>query len=159
AANLRNPVRFHQAITQAGAEHQTFIEISPHPLLTHSITDTLGEGNARTLGTLLRDTDDTVTFHAQLAAAGHIAPTTTHGRLADVPVTPWQHTHFWVADRSAVSDSVASHPLLGAHIEVPSTRDHVWQADVGTDVSPWLADHKVFGQPTMPGAGFAEIAL
>jgi phthiocerol/phenolphthiocerol synthesis type-I polyketide synthase D len=155
AANLRNPVRFHQAIT--AAEHHTFIEISPHPLLTHAITDTLGDAKSRSIGTLYRDTDDTVTFHAQLAAVRR--PITTDGGLADVPVTPWQHTHFWVADRSAISDSVASHPLLGTHIEVPSSRDHVWQADVGTAVSPWLADHKVFGQPTMPGAGFAEIAL
>ena len=44
AANLRNPVRFHQAIAAAGADHHTFIEISPHPLLTHAITDTLGRG-------------------------------------------------------------------------------------------------------------------
>jgi phthiocerol/phenolphthiocerol synthesis type-I polyketide synthase D len=164
AANLRNPVRFHQAISAAGAEHHTFIEISPHPLLTHAITDTLGEasahtGNFKTVATLQRDTDDTVTFHAQLAAVGHTAPSTTAGRLADIPTTPWQHTQFWVPDRSGVSDSVATHPLLGVHVEVPSSRDHVWQADVGTAVSPWLADHRVFGQAVMPGAGFAEIAL
>jgi phthiocerol/phenolphthiocerol synthesis type-I polyketide synthase D len=159
AANLRNPVRFHQAVSTAGADHRTFIEISPHPLLTHAINDTLGEASAHTIGTLQRDTDDTVTFHAQLAAAGHPAPATTEGQLADIPVTPWQHTQFWVSDRSAMSTTVAGHPLLGVHIEVPSSRDHVWQADVGTEVSPWLADHKVFGQPTMPGAGFAEIAL
>ena len=66
AANLRNPVRFHQAITTAGAEHHTFIEISPHPLLTHAITDTLGEPTPHTIGTLQRDTDDTITFHTQL---------------------------------------------------------------------------------------------
>ena len=41
-ANLRNPVRFSQAIATAGAEHATFVEISPHPLLTHAISDTLG---------------------------------------------------------------------------------------------------------------------
>ena len=58
-----------------------------------------------------------------------------------------------------MSDSVAAHPLLGVHIEVPSSQDHVWQADVGTEVSPWLADHKVFGQAIMPAAAFAEIAL
>ncbi len=163
AANLRNPVRFHQAITQAssgaGAEHHTFIEISPHPLLTHAITDTLGEADTHTIGTLQRDTDDTITFHTQLAAVAQNPPSTPNGRLADIPVTPWQHTQFWVADRSGMSDSVAAHPLLGVHIEVPSSRDHVWQADVGTEVSPWLADHKVFGQAIMPGAGFAEIAL
>ncbi|NKE27981.1 acyltransferase domain-containing protein, partial [Mycobacterium tuberculosis] len=28
SANLRNPVRFHQAVTAAGVDHNTFIEIS-----------------------------------------------------------------------------------------------------------------------------------
>ena len=45
------------------------------------------------------------------------------------------------------------------HVEMPSGRDHVWQADVGTELVPWLADHKVHGQPVMPATGFAEIAL
>ena len=159
AANLRNPVRFHQAITTAGADHHTFIEISPHPLLTHAIIDTLGEANTHTIGTLHRDADDTITFHTQLAAVGRTTPGTANGRLADIPVTPWQHTQFWVADRSAMSDLVAAHPLLGMHVEVPSSQDHVWQTDLGTEVCPWLADHKVFGQAIMPAAGFAEIAL
>jgi phthiocerol/phenolphthiocerol synthesis type-I polyketide synthase D len=161
AANLRNPVRFHQAITQAmsGAGHHTFIEVSPHPVLTHAITDTLGEANTHTIGTLQRDADDTTAFHTQLADVGRIPPRDTTGRLADIPVTPWQHTQFWVDDRSGMADSVAAHPLLGVHIEVPSSRDHVWQADVGTAPSPWLADHKVFGQAVMPAAAFAEIAL
>ncbi len=157
AANLRNPVRFHQAISTAGP--QTFIEISPHPLLTHAIADTLGEAGAHTIGTLQRDADDTVTFHTQLAAVGQTQPRTANGRLADIPVTPWQHVQFWVTDRSAMSGLVASHPLLGMHVEVPSSQDHVWQADVGTEVCPWLGDHKVFGQAIMPAAGFAEIAL
>ena len=158
-ANLRNPVRFHQAITTAGAHHHTFIEISPHPLLTHAITDTLQ--HAHTLPTLQRDTDDTITFHTQLASAGATVPAAGAGRFADIPLTPWHHTQFWVQDRSTgyhASDPVA-HPLLGLHVEVPSNQDHVWQADVGTKACPWLADHKVFGQAIMPAAAFAEIAL
>ncbi|GBG36379.1 type I polyketide synthase [Mycobacterium montefiorense] len=166
AANLRNPVRFHQAITTAAARYHTFIEVSPHPVLTYAIDDTLSDSENRAqltaVGTLQRDTDDTVTFHTQLAAVGKLPEIDTTRRLADIPVTPWQHTPFWVADRSASypgPDSVDAHPLLGMHVEVPSSQDHVWQADVGTDVSPWLADHKVFGQAVMPAAGFAEIAL
>ena len=58
-----------------------------------------------------------------------------------------------------MSELAARHPLLGAHIEMPSDGGHVWQSDVGTDVCPWLGDHKVFGQSIMPAAGFAEIAL
>ena len=39
--NLRNPVRFSQAVAAAGDNHATFVEISPHPLLTYAISDTL----------------------------------------------------------------------------------------------------------------------
>ncbi|MCV7258301.1 type I polyketide synthase, partial [Mycobacterium shimoidei] len=35
--NLRNPVRFSQAVAAAAEKHCTFVEISPHPLLTHAI--------------------------------------------------------------------------------------------------------------------------
>ena len=83
----------------------------------------------------------------------------TDGRIVDVPHAPWQHLPFWVADRSGLGELNSSHPLLGAHMELPSGHDHVWQADVGTDVCPWLADHKVHGQPILPAAAFAEIAL
>ena len=52
-----------------------------------------------------------------------------------------------------------AHPLLGVHVEMPSGRDHVWQADIGTEMMPWLADHKVHGQAVMSAASFAEMAL
>ena len=42
---------------------------------------------------------------------------------------------------------------------MPLGRDHVWQADIGTEMMPWLADHKVHGQAVMPAAVFAEMAL
>jgi phthiocerol/phenolphthiocerol synthesis type-I polyketide synthase D len=163
SANLRNPVRFHQAIAQAGGSHHTFVEISPHPVLTHAIADTLdGTGSHTVLGAMNRDQDQTLFFHAQLAqlgSAGGAASDHTAGRLVDLPPAPWQHSRFWVTDRSAMPELAAGHPLLGAHIEMPSGGGHVWQSDVGTDVCPWLADHKVFGQAIMPAAGFAEIAL
>ena len=42
---------------------------------------------------------------------------------------------------------------------MPCGRDHVWHADVGTELIPWLADHKVHGLPVMPATGYAEIAM
>ncbi|MGV0636352.1 acyltransferase domain-containing protein, partial [Mycolicibacillus trivialis] len=66
-------MRFEHAITAAAAAgHHRFIEISPHPLLTHAITDTLTTTDldpetTAVLPTLLRDTDDTLTFHTHLA--------------------------------------------------------------------------------------------
>ena len=161
-ANLRNPVRFAEAVASAATHHGTFIEMSPHPLLTHAITETLESATparrARVTSAMNRDDDQTLFFNSQLTA---IMPSggATEGRIVDVPHAPWQHIPFWVADRSGLGELSSSHPLLGAHMELPSGRDHVWQADVGTDVCPWLADHKVHGQPILPAAAFAEIAL
>jgi len=144
-ANLRHPVRFAQTVAAAGARHATFVEISPHPLLTHAISDTVDA--ARVLSAMNRDQDQTLFFHARLAALGTLDPAA--GRLADLPHPSWRHKSFWVADRSGTAELTSSHPLLGSHMELPSGRDHVWQADIGTDVCGWLADHKVGGQPIL----------
>ncbi|BCI89799.1 hypothetical protein NIIDMKKI_50050 [Mycobacterium kansasii] len=81
ATNMRNPVRFQQAIARAGA--QTFIEISAHPLLTQAIADTLEAARPEpaiyaNIGTLQRDTDDTVTFRTNLYTALDHPPQTPH---------------------------------------------------------------------------------
>ena len=156
-ANLRNLVRFSDAIATAADGRGTFVEVSPHPLLTHAISDTAG--SALVSSTMNRDADPTLFFHTQLAAVGVVPPAAVGTNLAELPPTPWLHRDFWVADRSAMVELTATHPLLGAHIELPSSGDHVWQGDVGTDVCPWLADHKVGGQAILPAAAFAEIAV
>ncbi|MBU3750284.1 MAG: acyltransferase domain-containing protein, partial [Mycobacterium sp.] len=51
-ANVRRPVRFHQAISAAAVDHATFIEISPNPILTHCISETLGDIHHHALPTL-----------------------------------------------------------------------------------------------------------
>ena len=70
-ANVRNPVQFAQAVAAAAENHATFIEVSPHPLLTHALTDTLESARPRAdflvSGTLNRDDHETLTFHTQLA--------------------------------------------------------------------------------------------
>ena len=168
--NLRNPVRFSQAVATALEEHanHTFVEVSPHPLLTHAIGETLESahprGGVQVAATLTRDNPETLAFHTQLATVrppSVAAAQTESGtkRLADLPPTPWLHSRYWAAPFSGNRQSASAHPLLGTHIEMPSGRDHVWQADVGTELVPWLADHKVHGQPVMPATGFGEIAL
>ncbi|MEE9244256.1 MAG: SDR family NAD(P)-dependent oxidoreductase, partial [Mycobacterium sp.] len=166
AANLRNPVRFGQAVHDASAEHSNFIEISPHPLLTHAITDTLAaQSTSRTFhvgGTINRDHPESLAFHTQLATVqppATEAPAGSRGRIADVPPTTWQHEPYWMVNRSAGGEFSGAHPLLGLHVELPSGSGHVWQSDVGLEAYPWLADHIVHGLPVMPGAGFAEITL
>ncbi len=161
-ANLRNPVRFSRAVAEAAADHSTFIEISPHPLLTHALNETLGRRNARVSGTVNRDHPETLTFHTQLALVRPPVDRAAAERgdlLVDLPPTPWLHTRYWMQTPSGGREFAGSHPLLGVHVELPAGTGHVWQSDVGTEANPWLQDHRVHGQPVMPGAGFAEIAL
>ncbi len=164
--NLRQPVRFNQAVARAAASHATFLEMSPHPLLTYSITECLDvarpRGDVLVSGTIVRDEDEGLGFHANLAAVDAARSDISlpeQGRLTDLPPAAWQHESFWITVRAgATVGAAAGHPLLGTHVELP-TGGHVWQAEVGTDTLPWLADHRVHGQAIMPAAGFAEIAL
>jgi phthiocerol/phenolphthiocerol synthesis type-I polyketide synthase B len=115
-ANLRDPVRFSQAIATAGAAHTTFIEISPHPLLTKAISDTLGAAHHHSIGTLQRDTHDAHTFHTNLSRSH-----TTHPPVTDhpadpptaIPTTPWHHTRYWFDSASALP--ATSRPRARAH--------------------------------------------
>ena len=162
-ANVRRPVRLHQAITTAADNHGTFVEISAHPTLAHAITETLESGrdsrHIRVISTMNRGTDQALFFHSQLAALGVTPGAHRDDRFADIPTTPWHHSAFWVPDRSTTWAANDTYPLLGVNTEVPGSRDHIWQADIGTDVLPWLADYTVHGQAIMPAAGFAEIVL
>ena len=99
-ANVRRPARLSQAIVAAARQHATFIEVSAHPILTHAIDDSLESvTHHHSVGTLLRDGDDTETFHINLNAAHTSRPR----QLAHppephpvLPTTPWHHTEFWI---------------------------------------------------------------
>ncbi len=172
--NLRNPVQFTQAVATAGEQHTIFIEISPHPLLTYAITDTLGDKHHHSLGTLQRDGDDTQVFHTNLNTAHTTNPPSTPHRPEPhphVPHTPWLHTRYWFGtgeqllpagsgSRSGVARTVFVHPLLGEHVRLLEEPErHAWQSDVGTAAIPWLAEHRVRAVPALPGAAYCEMAL
>ena len=98
-ANVRRPVRFHRAVSAAAADHGTFIEVSGNPILTHSIGETLSGVHHHALATLIRDADDTVSFHTSLNAT-HTThpPVTPHPAEPHIalPAVPWRHIAHWV---------------------------------------------------------------
>ncbi|MFE0024994.1 beta-ketoacyl synthase N-terminal-like domain-containing protein [Amycolatopsis sp. NPDC059021] len=159
-ANARNPVRFTQAVEKAiGDGFTTFVEISPHPVLHHAILETAGERAVTVLGTLRRGEDERRRFHINLGAAlaaGDRRPRTA-GRLLDPPTTPWQHREHW-APKLARPEVAGTHPLLGVHVELPDADTHLWQADLGTERRPWLADHRIDGTAILAGACYVEMA-
>ncbi|MFG2087065.1 SDR family NAD(P)-dependent oxidoreductase [Spirillospora sp. NPDC048824] len=168
AANLRNPVRLTDAVAAAADDgFRTFVEVNAHPILAHAVGETLEGTGALVTHTLKRapkgqETDDTLTFHAQLAtlaAYGHAVAAPADGRIIDVPQSPWRHERHWVDLSARASGGRDEHPLLGAHVEMPGEERHAWRADVGLAAQPWLGGAAVHGLPTLPAAAFAEMAL
>ncbi|MEO6794221.1 MAG: acyltransferase domain-containing protein, partial [Mycobacterium sp.] len=160
--NVRQPALIHQAITVAAQDHDTFIEISPHPLLTHSIIETTEPVTTEPVAvasTLRRGDDETLSFHIQLAELGGLVHGTAAGRFAELPTAPWQHARHWITAPEQAAHAPDTHPLLGAHVELLTGRDHIWQADLSTELMPWLGDHPVQGQAVLPAAALIEMTL
>lgn len=168
AANLRNAVRLADAVAAAAEDgFRTFVEINAHPILAHAVGETLEGTGAFVTHTLKRapkgqETDDTLTFHAQLAtlaAHGHAIAAPEDGRIVDVPRAPWRHERHWVDLSARTSGGRDEHPLLGAHVEMPGEERHAWRADVGLAAQPWLSGLTVHGLHTLPVSAFAEMAV
>jgi phthiocerol/phenolphthiocerol synthesis type-I polyketide synthase C len=167
ATNMRNPVRFQQAITQAATDHHTFIEISAHPLLTHAINETLAvredddRGGHLSLGTLQRDAHDTLTFHTNLNATHtNYPPQTAHAcePYPVLPIAPWQHTRHWITPTIAAHHTADTHPLLGIGVTDPTTGTRIWECELRPDLL-WLSDHVIDDLCVLPGSAYAEVAL
>ncbi|WP_455908589.1 type I polyketide synthase [Streptomyces lydicus] len=116
-ASLRATVEFDRAIrTLAESGHRTFIETSPHPVLTAAITDTIesvGVTASLVTGTLRRDDGGADRLLASLAEAHvHGAPVDwatvlEPGQRIDLPTYAFQRERYWpeASKVLAVSDS------------------------------------------------------
>ncbi len=100
--NLREPVRFADTVqVLAEAGHQVFVEVSPHPVLTAAILDTVEGAVAQ--GTLRRHEDQARRFllsAAELATRGVAVdwrPLLAGGRRVPLPTYAFQRDAYWVS--------------------------------------------------------------
>ncbi|MET0896298.1 MAG: acyltransferase domain-containing protein [Mycobacterium sp.] len=157
--NVRKPVRISQAVRTAAEHCSTFVEVSPHPTLTHAITETLEaaqpDSPASVVATLKRDDDETLYFHTQLAALGGTRPHLHAGALATVPPTPWHHSRHWINIEAPVRAGSAPKrgTLLGEHVALATTPPgHLWQARLVSGSKPYPGEHRVHGVELVPAS-------
>ncbi|WP_435604584.1 type I polyketide synthase [Streptomyces sp. bgisy130] len=172
--NLRHTVDFHTATKTLLADgHHTYLEISPHPVLTVPLEETLQETLPHTtphtvLPTLHRNQG---THHDLLAAT---ATAYTHGIPLHTPTTPphphlptypFQGQHHWLhaAPGTSRGDSGigavrAKHPLLRAAVELPDSETVLFTGRLSTGTYGWLARHDVGGAPLAPDPVLIELA-
>src|ERR1700683_2579491 len=180
--SLREPVQFHQAVqTLAASGHRIFIEVSPHPVLTPAIEDTLtstgagaDSGRVVVTGTLRRDDGGLDRLAASLAqvwvAGGGVDWSRWFAgaacRRVDLPTYAFQREHYWLdmvparaGDPEELGQAAARHPLLGAAVELPASGAVVLTGRLSLATHPWLADHVVAGRVLVPGAAFADLVV
>lgn len=186
ASNLRDRVRFAEAVAAAAEDgHRLFLEVSAHPVVSHSIAETLlagGVGEHAVVPVLRRDQPERRAVGAAIAGLYcHGAPvdhafTATTRWAADLPGTQWQHRRFWRTPTPppgtrALHDP-ASHTLLGGAVDVTgSVPSRVWQTRLDMDNRPYPGDHPVQQTEIVPaavllntflraaGSGLAEVRL
>ncbi|MFD7003768.1 acyltransferase domain-containing protein [Streptomyces mirabilis] len=157
--NLRTTVRFEAAVrTLLTLGHRTFIEMSPHPVLTTALQQI--DDNALVLHTLHRDRPTLEDFLVQVAAAhtggvdvdwDRLLPPAGQGPV-DLPTYPFDRREYWptASTPRAILDQPVTHAGSG---------DTIFDGGVGLDSHPWLADHTVGGLTLFPGADFVDLAL
>ncbi len=178
-ANMRQTVRFDDAVRGLAASgHRTFVEVSPHPVLTTAIQETIedtGQVAAPVIvGTLHRDDGGLRRLLSGLALvhvhggavdwAGMLRQ--AGGQRVDLPTYAFQHQHYWPKPAAAQAGDVASaglnpagHPLLGAAVEFARGDGLLFTGRLSLRSHPWLADHTVAGTVLLPGSAFVELAV
>jgi acyl transferase domain-containing protein/acyl carrier protein len=169
AANLRQPVRFAEAVEAALEDgHRLFVEVSSHPVVTHSINETLHHldiDDGAVVGTLARNAGEVETMLLNLGrlhCSGAEIDWSYHhvgGRLLPLPAAAWQHRPYWIFTESSGEagfgggHNPASHSLLGGRMTVSgSPPRQVWQTYLDVASRPYPLNHELVGVEVTPAA-------
>ncbi|MBE1461472.1 type I polyketide synthase [Kibdelosporangium phytohabitans] len=167
ATNLRHPVRFADAVAAAAQDgHRVFLELAPHPVVAHSMEETLEAADVRPrliVGTLRRDKPEMPTLLSNLGAlhcgGANVDWPAIHGNgsLCDLPTTAFQHERYWVelvppapGGRGHVPET---RTLLGGHSTVHGTSPaRLWRTRLERANRPYPGDHPVAETEIVPAA-------
>ncbi len=176
---LRSPVLFAAAIDALlAAAHETFVELSPDPVLAAPIAQCLRaqERAGRVLPSLRRGEDDRTTLLETLGAlyvtGYHVdwASLLPSGcRRIRLPNYPWQRERHWIdGPRPAAptrpniggNRNGEDHPLLGREVTIaPAAGIRIWELELESRRLPYLSDHRIDGAILLPVAAYIEMAL
>ncbi|MBZ3916852.1 SDR family NAD(P)-dependent oxidoreductase [Streptomyces acidiscabies] len=172
--NLRETVRLADTTRAlAAAGHGTFVEVSPHPVLTPSLEETLFESHpsAVVTGTLRRGENE---LEQLLAAAARLhtrgvpvdwSEIVGRGSVVELPTYAFQRERYWPRPRAVAGDvrgaglTSVGHPLLGAAVELAGGEGVVFTSRLSLTSHAWLADHTARGVVLLAGTAFVELVV
>ncbi len=177
--SLRETVQFEQVIRVLLRQgYRGFLELSPHPVLTVGVQETVDEtlddpGDALVAGSLRREQGGLERFITSLAEVWVRGVEVDWGALfkgsaakrVSLPTYAFQRERYWlkgsvgVGDMSSVGLSSAEHQLLGAAVGLAGGDQWLFTGRLSLESHPWLKDHAVMGMVLLPGTAFLELAL
>lgn len=166
-ANLRGRVRFAEAVTAAAEDgHRVFLEVSAHPVVSHSMVETLlhhGIEDHAVVPVLRRDQPERRALARAVGSLWCHGAEVAHGVTArdpwaaDLPGTQWDHRRFWrdptpPPGGRGVHDT-AGHTLLGGRTVISGTAGTcLWETRLDMATRPYPGDHPVQGTEIVPAA-------
>ena len=176
--HLRTSVRFLdgvRALEKRGVD--VCLELGPHGMLSSMMADCLSSearSEVALVAALRRDRPETMMVALALAGLhgrgisidweAYFAP--FDPRVVELPTYPFQRARYWLEapatrgrDLGAAGLEVIDHPLLGAMLRLADRDAYVFTARLDVATTPWLAEHRVFGQVLFPASGMLDFAL
>ncbi|KAI9158144.1 Mellein synthase [Paramyrothecium foliicola] len=169
--NMVKPVRLRSAVNAAAEDgYRVFVEVSSHPIVLHSVNETLVEAGIddndfATIPTMKRD------MLASASIQHGITKLYTVGSLVNfdayfgherswcraVPTTPWVHRPYYKKVETgpmggATTHDVEKHTLLGQRIAVGGTNIVVYSTKLDDKTKPFPGTHPLDGTEIIPAA-------
>ena len=169
--HAREPVRFVDGIDAMGRLGcDAWLEVGPRPTLLGLARASLaGADDTLFLPSIRPGTGE---WHQMLSSLGALwtvgasvewqaVDRGRDRRRVSLPTYPFQRQRHWIDAAPATQADQPlplAHKLAGRRISTPLA-DVLFEARVGLDLLPWLADHRVHDQPVLPAAAYIEAAV
>lgn len=167
ANNMTNPVFLTAAVNAAADDsYRYFLEISTHPLVSHSICETLSQsavGDFAVIPTLTRNVSTTKSILKAIAQLHCYGYPIEWEKFQDtnwakgMPTTKWLHQPIWRKVKASVSvgaatHSATAHNILGQRTNVAGAGLVIYKTQLNEDNKPFPGEHPVQGIEIIPAA-------
>lgn len=166
--NVRKGVSFVKAVKSMSDDgFNNFLEIGPHPVLSHSISDlqSAWDKSGVKAWSLRRKEDEqnaiTMTWGKLFSndlVKEPLALFDIEAAKYRIPSYPWNHNTYWL-ETSVGRDKrlgVTGGSFLGRRI--PNTNP-IWEGEFNTEKFSFMLDHQIQGVSLFPAAGYIESAI
>jgi acyl transferase domain-containing protein/NAD(P)-dependent dehydrogenase (short-subunit alcohol dehydrogenase family)/acyl carrier protein len=185
--NLREPVEL-ERVTRALLDdgHRTFIEVSPHPVLTVAMHETVEDelaqssqagidehDHAGVLGSLRRGDGGPRRFLTSLSEAWvrgvdvdwDAVFSETGATAVQLPTYAFRRRRYWLesstgtGDAAVVGQTPVGHPLVGAAVALAEGDGWLFTGRISLQDHPWFVDHAITGSVVVPGTTYVDMSL